>query len=303
MSNHCNKDTALKDSHTFTLETPAGHLISVTERPANNAKATVIIAPAMGVPQRYYAAIAAWLVTQGFHVFTFDYYGMADSSVANIRRLNVNIIDWAEQDCEQVIEYVAAQRPALPIIWLAHSVGGQLFGALSNHHLVSKMVTVTTGSGYWLENSPALKRKSWLLWFFAVPLTLPLFGYFPGKRLKMVDDLPKQVMRQWRKWCLHKDYLIGVEGPQLRDKFAQVKTPITSLSVTDDELLSARNIESLHSFYVNAPLKMVRIAPQDINAKRIGHFGFFRAQFETSLWQNYLLPELNIQNSKEKGAV
>jgi hypothetical protein len=34
------------------------------------------------------------------------------------------------------------------------------------------------------------------------------------------------------------------------------------------------------------------IAPIDIGAERIGHFGFFNARFEQSLWQTYLLPEL-----------
>jgi predicted alpha/beta hydrolase len=37
---------------------------------------------------------------------------------------------------------------------------------------------------------------------------------------------------------------------------------------------------------------MKRIAPRDIGVRRIGHFGFFRAAFERSLWRPHLLPEL-----------
>jgi predicted alpha/beta hydrolase len=37
---------------------------------------------------------------------------------------------------------------------------------------------------------------------------------------------------------------------------------------------------------------MKRIAPQDIGARRIGHFGFFRPAYEGSLWRPHLLPEL-----------
>jgi predicted alpha/beta hydrolase len=37
---------------------------------------------------------------------------------------------------------------------------------------------------------------------------------------------------------------------------------------------------------------MKRIAPGEIGARRIGHFGFFRAGFEDSLWRAHLLPEL-----------
>jgi len=34
------------------------------------------------------------------------------------------------------------------------------------------------------------------------------------------------------------------------------------------------------------------IAPRDVGARRIGHFGFFRTSFEASLWRAHLLPEL-----------
>lgn len=275
-----------------TISTPADHQVVATRYEPAAPHTAVIIAPAMGVPQRYYAPVAEWLAAKGFAVLTFDYYGMGQSSVSKLSKLSINVLDWAQQDCAAILDFVHQQHPDLPIKWLAHSVGGQLFGALPNHHLVDKMVTVTTGSGYWLENAPALKRKAWFLWFFMVPVTIPMFGYFPGKKLKMVGDLPKNVMLQWRRWCLHKDYLVGVEGEPLRSQFAAVKVPITSLSVTDDELLSARNIESLHKFYRSAPLRMIRIAPQDIGVKRIGHFGFFREQFASSLWTDYLLPEL-----------
>jgi len=56
--------------------------------------------------------------------------------------------------------------------------------------------------------------------------------------------------------------------------------------------MSLRNTESIHGFYSSAPRTMKRIAPQDVGAKRIGHFGFFRSAYESSLWRQHLLPEL-----------
>jgi len=38
---------------------------------------------------------------------------------------------------------------------------------------------------------------------------------------------------------------------------------------------------------------MKRIAPGEVGAKRVGHFGFFRPAFEASLWRRHLLPELS----------
>jgi predicted alpha/beta hydrolase len=71
-----------------------------------------------------------------------------------------------------------------------------------------------------------------------------------------------------------------------------VATPITAFSFTDDEMMSARNIEALHSSYTGAPRKMRRLDPQEMGVARIGHFGFFRREFREVLWRGLLLPEL-----------
>jgi predicted alpha/beta hydrolase len=143
---------------------------------------------------------------------------------------------------------------------------------------------VGTGSGYWLQNSPRLRNYVWWLWYFVTPVALPLFGYFPGKALKKVGDLPHGVMAQWRRWCLHRDYLMGEPGTSWRERYAAIRTPILSLSFTDDEFMSAQNTASLHGFYANAPREMRRIAPAELGVKRIGHFGFFRKHFAQTLW-------------------
>jgi predicted alpha/beta hydrolase len=109
----------------------------------------------------------------------------------------------------------------------------------------------------------------------------------------MIGDLPRGVMAQWRSWCLNPEYAIGAEGAEVRSQFASLRIPITSISFTDDEFMSARNTESMHSFYTSSPKTMKRIAPRDIGVKRIGHFGFFNAKFEHSLWRGHLLPELD----------
>ena len=99
-------------------------------------------------------------------------------------------------------------------------------------------------------------------------------------------------MAQWRRWCLNRDYAVGVGGEPVRQQFAAVKTPIVSFSFTDDEFMSEKTTASIHNFFINAQRKITRLSPSDIGAKRIGHFGFFRHRFCNSLWQQHMLPEL-----------
>lgn len=253
------------------------------------ARGAVLIAPAMGVAQGYYAEFARWLSRQGQVVLCFDYRGMGASRppahAQSLRGFDADILTWARRDAAAALDWLRAQVPAdRPLRWIGHSLGGQILGLLPNRGLVERAVTVASGSGYWRENSPQLKRMVWWLWYVLVPVTLPLAGYFPGKRLKKVGDLPRGVMQQWRRWCLSPHYMMGEGGEPLRRHYGELRTPILSLSFTDDEFMSGRNIESLHSFYSGAPRTMQRFAPADVGVRRIGHFGFFRPQFQGTLW-------------------
>lgn len=260
--------------------------------PDEPALGTIVIAPAMGVSQQFYQDFALWLRTQHYRVVTFDYRGIGLSRQGPLRGLKADIFTWAQKDCAAVLGEIEARRFTTPLTWIGHSLGGQILPLVPNNRMVRKMVTVATGSGYWRENAPALRRMVWWLWYFLVPVSLPLFGYFPGKRFRKVGDLPKGVMAQWRRWCMNAEYSVGAEGQSVRDLYASVDRPITSFSFEDDQFMSLRNIESIHSFYTGSDLRLKRFSAEDTGGQTIGHFGFFRAKFEETLWRTHLLPEL-----------
>lgn len=256
--------------------------------PSIAARGAVVIVPAMGVPQSFYAPLATWLAREGYHTVTFDYRGMGKSRRGPLSAVDADIITWAEQDTAAVLRALAVRAPSLPITWIGHSLGGQIVPFVQEHYAVSKVITVATGSGYWRENAAALRRRVWILWWLAVPLATPLFGYFPGKALGMVGDLPRGVARQWRAWCLDPEYA----GTEHRARFEAVATPITAISFTDDEMMSDANTSKLHALYSRAPRKMLRLSPGDAGIKRIGHFGFFRPEMREPLWEGLLSAEL-----------
>ena len=261
--------------------------------PEREARGAVLIIAAMGVGQDYYAPIARWLASEGFLAATFDYRGTGRSRPRTLRGFRADILDWARLDCAAMIDAASARAPGKRLYWLGHSLGGQILPFVPNLERIAKVLTIAAGSGYWRENARPLRRYAWWLWFVAVPVATRLCGYFPGRRLRKVGDLPRGVIEQWRRWCLDPQYAAGAEGARARAEYAAVRTPIVSLAFADDEFMSARNTESLHACYCNAPRILKRIAPADIGVRRIGHFGFFRAAFADSLWRAQLLPELS----------
>jgi predicted alpha/beta hydrolase len=63
--------------------------------------------------------------------------------------------------------------------------------------------------------------------------------------------------------------------------------------------MTERGTHVLVDCYANAPRRVERIAPADVAVKRIGHFGFFRDQFQSSLWARTAALLQGFQLSKE----
>ena len=125
-----------------------------------------------------------------------------------------------------------------------------------------------------------------------VPALVKLYGYFPGKKVGMVGDLPKPVIQQWKKWCMHPEYCVGTEAQDVRERFDQINIPIRSLALSDDEMLSDKNIAGLFGLFGSQDKSLRTLEPAEFGVKRIGHLGFFRSEFSQNLWPKTMLPEL-----------
>lgn len=251
--------------------------------PAGPGRGSVVIGGAMGVRQDYYAPFAQWLAAQAWRVTTFDYRGSGESAPKSLRGFRADLFDWA-RDYEAAVDRAHAALPGRPLYLLGHSLGAQLPGLLGNQQKISGLLSVAAGSGYWRENAPQLRRYVLYFWFVLVPFATRVFGYFPGRKLKKVGDLPAGVVMQWRKWCLSPRYSVSAEGEAVRRRYANARFPVHALSITDDELMTLRGTHSLVDLYENAPRAVERVSPADLGVRRLGHFGAFRSEHASSMW-------------------
>lgn len=250
-------------------------------------RAQLVVAAAIGVPQTFYTAFAQWLAQQGFAVTTFDYRGHAASQHGPLRKNKADLLDWAA-DCNAVAQHVRARAAGIPLFWMGHSVGAQLPGMSDPPLPIDGLFSIASGSGYWRDNAAPTRRKVLLWWHVIAPVMTVVCGCMPGKKWGLVGDLPAGVIWQWRKWCMHPRYGIGVEGPRLYDAYAGARYPLHVISVDDDEMMSWRSTASLMSWYRNAVQTAERIHAHDVPQRRIGHFGFFRSEMQDHLWPRAL---------------
>ena len=253
--------------------------------PEERPRGAVLIAPAMATPARFYSAFAWWLAAQGFATLTFDYRGTG--SRAAMKAETGDLVRWYG-DAASALEHLVEDAPDVPVTWLGHSLGGQALPFV-RHDLVDRALLVASGSGYWRDSPPAVRYRAPFFFRVVVPLAIRASGYYPGRRLGLLGDVPPNVMRQWARWCLRRGYFADVAD--LDKRVAELELPITSLSFTDDELLGAASHRALEELYAAAPVEAHRLSPADLGVERIGHHGFFRAGMEPA-WERVVLPHL-----------
>jgi predicted alpha/beta hydrolase len=236
----------------------------------------------MGVRQDYYTAFAEYLASAGFLVATIDYTDMGFNEPPSMRGSAVTFANW-QDDLDTLIEAAAAKAPGKPLLLCGHSLGGQLLGTLRHRQRVTAALTIASGTGYWGHNRPMMLKLLYL-WYVAMPLATRLFGYFPGRRLGKVGNLPREIALTWSRWCRHPQYLMGDAAIRARAGFDDVSVPILSLSFADDDYIPKSAIEQLHGFYSRARVERRHLRPSEVGEKRIGHFGFFKLPPGHALW-------------------
>lgn len=247
----------------------------------------VIVNGATGVKRSYYDRYARFLASHGLVVLTYDYRGIGGSAEDDIRAEACDMRQWGEVDVASMIDAAAQRYPGKRLLAVAHSAGGQLFGLADNKELVHAMFALSVQSGYWKLWSGLPRWCLALLWHVLMPGLVAALAYFPSRRIGFGEDLPGDVAREWARWCRHPEYLVDREGHSLRQQFASYRGRIRACVVSDDWMAPRAAVEALMGFFVAAQVEITSLAPADVGARALGHFGYFREAGRPA-WQESL---------------
>ena len=265
------------------IETYSKHSISVTKyNPETSNQKSLVISSATGVLQKYYSKFAKHFSTLGYTVYTFDYYGIGESCSVKIKENNVSLNDWAN-DQASILNLAKQSNPNHKITLITHSIGGQLIGLNSKIHLADSIITIASQTGYWKYFKGINRLRMLSFWYVLIPIATPLFGYFPAKKMGLFENIPKNVVYQWRQWGIHPKYIFR-EFKTLQ--FELIKNNVLVLSFPRDSYAPKQAVDWLSDQFKNAQVDRKHIIPEDLNIEDIKHFGFFRSKFKDSLWKS-----------------
>ncbi|HEX5170268.1 MAG TPA: alpha/beta fold hydrolase [Cyclobacteriaceae bacterium] len=251
--------------------------------PADPNGHVVIINSATGVKQNFYGHFAAYLASQGHHVYTYDYRGIGGSRGGSLKNFEATIADWGELDLTAVIKYVRQRHPIHSISIVGHSIGGQIIGLSPLSSIVDSIVMVGAQTPFWRHYRGTMLLKVWHLWHVMIPILTGAFGYFPARSLGLFEDLPRAAALQWARWGKSRNYLFD-ELPEKKELFSSLQQPALVYSFTDDQFAPRDAVDDLLSHYSNLNIEHRHINPISLNRKSIGHFNFFRKSSEGIFW-------------------
>lgn len=260
-----------------------GHLWSPAPRAE---RGIVIVNAATGVLARYYHRYARFLAEQGFAAVTYDYRGIGESRPPRLRGSGIRWRDWGELDFDAIVAWSRARAPGAPIAVVGHSIGGFVAGLAPEAVHVDRMLTIGAQYAYWRDYAAAQRAKLVLKWHVAMPVATSLFGYFPGRRLGWLEDLPAGVAHEWsfRRRRFESSFP-PPERASVLARFAAVRARILAISVADDEFGTPQAIRRGLDYYTGSDREHVTLAPRDLGLDRIGHFDLFHARHRDGFWR------------------
>lgn len=257
----------------------------------------MLINPATGVAARYYNRYAAYLASHGYLVLTYDYRGIGASRPASLRGLRATKHDWGALDCEAAIQTLHQKSPALPMMAACHSIGGFALGLAPSATRIERALFVGCQYAYWQDYRWLLRVPMWLNWHLTMPLLTWIFGYFPGKTLRWLEDLPAGVAMEWATRFhpdFHKRYhrlphaLSPVPGNELESRMGALKAEILAVADARDPFATLSATRRLLDYFHQCRREFTQIYPRREGLPKLGHFGFFHDRFRESLWRKSL---------------
>jgi predicted alpha/beta hydrolase len=186
--------------------------------------------------------------------------------------------------------YLNTRFPDLPFFIVAHSAGGQQIGFMNDLDNITGVVNFAVSTGFYSNMPMAYRLRAYFFFYIFTPISVLLTGYVKGKKFGFMENLPRNVVYEWRSWCAKENYFFdkkyyGKTVPT--GNFKDFHFPIHCIWATDDTISNAQNTENFWKHIRgDKGISFTRLVPHEMGLEKIGHFGFFRKVMKDKLWVN-----------------
>jgi predicted alpha/beta hydrolase len=254
----------------------------------DNPKAVIQFNCGTATKKEFYLPFLQYLAEHNYLCCLWDYRGSGESAPDNLKYCDYTFSDYGIKDMPTIKTYLNNRFPDLPFLFFNHSVGGQQIGFMNNLENVLGAVNFAVSVGY-LPNMPlGYRLQSNYFFHIFTPLSILFTGYLRAKKFGYMEDLPRNVINEWKAWCLKRDYFFdskfyGKTVPE--GNFKKYDFPIHTFWTVDDNISNEKNTKNFWKHIASTKeISFSKLVPSEIHEKSIGHFGFFKKNMKDKLW-------------------
>lgn len=238
--------------------------------------------------KEFYLPFLSYLAENGYTCCLWDYRGSGYSAPETLKGCQYNYRDYGQKDMPAIKKYLQTEYPNLPLLLFTHSVGGQQVGFTDNLEDYKGMVGFAVSTGY-APNMPLTYRiQSHYFFYLFTPLSNLIFGYLKAKKFGYMEDLPENVVNEWRSWCSKEYYFFDKEfaGKTISVRgFKNIPFPIHIFWAPDDPISNEKNIKNFWK-HINSTeaITLEKLNLTKYGIRKIEHFGFFKRKMKEKIW-------------------
>jgi predicted alpha/beta hydrolase len=260
---------------------------------AATASVAVLINSGAGISSSYYDRFAEFIASHGAAVLTYDYRGIGKSRPRSLNGFSASVEVWGRNDCAAALNLLADRFAPLPIVVLGHSVGGFVTGFVQNGHLIDRLIFIGAHTGYWGDYARNSRFQMYVLWHLIMPGVTRMVGFFPGRALRLCEDIPMGVAMEWANrrqpdfWWNLRTETGDVDADridELLSRFRKIQAPTVAIRISDDPFATPDATDRILRLFSNCQSTQLVLGPANVAGQPIGHFGFFRSRFRDALW-------------------
>lgn len=259
-------------------------LSGVLYRPSK-LKGAVLIAPATGIKKRFYNSFAAFLAENGYGVICYENRGIGKSmNDKSINKGNPSLVSWGQLDLTASFDKLKSAFPDNDHHIVGHSAGGQLIGLMDDVSEIKSIFNFASSSGSLSNMSYPFKIQATFFLNVFIPFNNLIFGKTNSQWMGMGEPLPKNVARQWSKWCNGKGYVAVDFNKEIQSHlFNEIIAPSMWVHAADDGIANVKNVKDMIRIFPNSISEVKTLVPSENGFKNIGHMKFFSSKY-SKLW-------------------
>ncbi len=249
-------------------------------RPESENNHMIVIGQGAMMEQSLYNNFADFLAGSGYTIISFSYRGLDKPEWLMKKKAEVSIMHWAMQDLDAALLFARHRYPAKELIFLAHGLSGEIAGISAASTYINRMIMISSG----LTCSRLRPLRIRILLFLMkriLPVLIFLFGYYPGKKLRYLTDLPAGVIREWSSWCSNENGLFD-DFPD--NNYCRLRIPVLSISFAGNPFLPEAAIRALLSRYSNANIRWVNLPKTSLKNTGNDENAFFASEEPAEFW-------------------